>query len=340
MTCLFKPLFYDSNSSQTTTNITHRIPITVNPVTTTTNLNFEIDINTTKSFHETTYTDNQGSDATNRDLALTLKPPVNPTNPGTAGTPGYGCPIGSVNTTKAIYDNSMVRYDINNSPYPDNPNYSYLSVSSRYRADTELYTESYTITDVRFRSKATTDAGNNWVSIKNQNALATVKAGNGYELAIDVRYTNDALVGTYESSIITTSGNKIVTQSGMRIPNARHAANLYKDIYVKTGNTVYSASGINGTVQALVPTDPVVNSDGTTTTYQMRTSVINGISTPERIYTAETAKDDSYQIQIWTPVITGFGHPDKPTTQLCDSLTTTYTVKGSMYDDLQDSIIQ
>lgn len=208
------------------------------------------------------------------------------------------------------------------------------------------YNETYEITDVRFRSKVTDDNAwkydtgySEWESIRTSNSNAAVRAGNGYELEIDVRYSSNALVNPNRSS---ESGRGTASLTGTRQSNSRHKANLYKDIYVRTHDgQVYSATGMFGTEAAFTPTI-VTDQDGLVrVTYKMRTITdANGNSVPYRIYTNETAKDGSYDLRIWTPTITGFGHGDKPTLELCDSHSSTYQVKGSMYDDLQDSIIQ
>lgn len=60
----------------------------------------------------------------------------------------------------------------------------------------------------------------------------------------------------------------------------------------------------------------------------------------KKIYTGENTTDGTYSLKVWTPQITGVGNVQKPSVSLCDEEVVGFEIKGSMYDDLEDSIIQ
>ena len=317
-------------------DITREIQVPVTVITSgSKTLNVGVFANADKKFWEidlATQSNNKGSSNT------VQLPPINP-------NVSKGCSviknINSFTVNHAInnYNGSLVKW----SKFNNSATYSFYKYGNGSKStSTRTYNETYKITSIKFKSKDTTDKGygsNGWVDLTkaSEKDNAIIKAGYGYELAIEVEYKTNAL--SNQPKAYDTRNNS--TSKGTTVTNLSNKANVYKDIYVRTsdGKTL-SATGMYGTVSAFDVTTVTSNENTTVLRYTMKNTTQNGVSTPMKIYTSENAKDGSYGLTVWTPTITGVGNPQKATTNLCDEEGVKYTIKGSMYDDNQDSIIQ
>lgn len=317
-------------------DITREIQVPVEVITSgSKNLNVGVFANADKQFWEidlSTQSNNKGSDST------VQLPPINP-------NVSRGCSVIKNNNNFGVnhsinnYSGSLVKW----SRFDNSATYSFYKYGNGSKSiTTKSYNETYKINSVKFKSKDTADKGygtNGWVDLTkaSEKDKAIIKAGYGYELAIEVEYKTNALAN--QPKAYDTRNNS--TSRGTTVTNLNNKANVYKDIYVRTsdGKTL-SATGMYGTIPAFDVTTVTSNENTTVLRYTMKNTTQNGVSTPVKIYTSENAKDGSYGLTVWTPTITGVGNPQKPSTNLCDEEGVKYTIKGSMYDDNQDSIIQ
>lgn len=314
-------------------DITREIQVPVSVITSgSKNLNVTVKANVDKKFWEIdldTQTNNQKSN-----YAVQL-PPINP-------TVSKGCSVVKNNSSFSVTHASHAFSGTTKTwtKFNGTKSYSFYKFSFVSKSNTtKTYTENYKITSVKFKSKDTVDKGYGWVELTTSDRKnATIKAGYGYELQIDVTYNTDALTNQPKSYHTINS----VSSYGTIFSNLNHKANIYKDIYVKTSDDkILSATGMYGTTSAFDV--QVVQSDSSTTIlrYTMKKTAQNGISTPMKIYTSENRTDGNETLSVWTPTITGVGNPKKPNTSLCDEKKgLTFKIQGSMYDDNQDSIIQ
>lgn len=218
--------------------------------------------------------------------------------------------------------------------------YRYDNDSINQNTNVNSYKETYGITSAKFKSKYTADKklGNNgWVEMKNNSKDAIIKAGYGYELEIEVKYNNN--VFSQQPKVYDNRDNG--SAKGLSVSNLQTPANVYKDIYVKTNDgKILSATGMYGTIRAFDPVIVKEDNNEVIVKYRMRNTQHNGMSTPMKIYTNEnTADGKDYKIKVWTPTITGIGSASGKK-DLCDENNFKYEIRGSMYDDTEDSIVQ
>lgn len=328
--------FTDHVAKGSNKDITHEIKVPVNVITTgSKNLPIQIHTNSDKKFWETdlsTQSNNKGNGN------ATQLPPLNP-------NATKGCSIVKNNNNLTV-SHKLSNYSgnrVNYYNFAGNREYSFYKYNNAVTSNaTKTYNETYQINYVKFKSKDTVDkkhGTNGWVDLtkSSERNLATIKAGYGYELEIEVAYRTNALT----SQPLASQSYGSSTSSGTSVTNQNASANVYKDIYVKTSDGhILSATGMYGTTPAFDVEVVTSNAETTVLKYKMKTTSSNGIASPVKIYTSENAIDGAYALTVWTPTIRGFGNPIKPGTDLCDQENISYSIKGSMYDDNQDSIIQ
>lgn len=328
--------FTDHVAKGSNKDITHEIKIPVTVITSgSKNLPIQIHTNSDKKFWETdlsTQSNNKGGSS------ATQLPPLNPNTT-------RGCSIEKSSNNLTV-SHKLMQYTgnkINYYNFAGNRQYSFYRYNNAVVSSaTNSYNETYQINYVKFKSKDTVDKNygtNGWVDLtkSSEKNLATIKAGYGYELEIEVAYKTNALTSqpTASQSLGST------TSSGTSVTNQNVSANIYKDIYVRTSDgQILSATGMYGTTSAFNVEVVKSNSETTVLKYTMKTTSSNGISSPVKIYTSEDAVDGAYGLTVWTPTVRGFGNPTKTEADLCDQENVSYSIKGSMYDDNEDSIIQ
>lgn len=315
-------------------NITREVKVPVQVIMSgSKKLNIKVHANADKKFWE----NDLSTQANNKGSATAVQlPPYNPTK-------SVGCSLEKTSNTWNV-SHSVRKYsgDIKRYSKFDNSRsyYFYKYGTSSSSTQNKSYEESYKIKSVKFKSKDTVDnkyGTNGWVDLMTtERAKAFVKAGYGYELQIEVEYKTNALSSQPKLSDVRND----YSSRGTSVTKLNTPANIYKDIYVRTndGKTL-SATGMYGSIPAFDVS--VVKSDATTTVlrYTMKNTTQNGVSTPMKIYTNENLKDGKQNLTVWTPTITGAGNVDK-SGNLCSDESLVFSIKGSMYDDNQESIIQ
>ena len=328
--------FTDHVAKGSNPDITHEIQVPVTVITSgSKTLPVQIYTNADKKFWETdlsTQSNNKGSSSATQ---------LAPLNPNTT----RGCSIVKDSNSLTV-SHKLTNYfgnKINYYNFAGNRQYEFYRYNNAVVSSvSKTYNETYQINYVKFKSKDTVDNNygtNGWVDLtkSSEKNLATIKAGYGYELEIEVAYKTNALTSQPTSSQSLGSS----TSSGTSVTNQNVSANIYKDIYVRTSDgQILSATGMYGTTPAFNVEVVTSNSETTVLKYTMKTTSSNGISSPVKVYTSEDAVDGSYGLTVWTPTITGFGNPTKAQVDLCDQENVSYSINGSMYDDNQDSIIQ
>ena len=314
-------------------DITRELQVPVSVITSgSKQLNVSVFTNVDKKFWEkdlATQENNKGKDST------TQLPPLNPNE-------SQGCPVVNNSNTFTVnheinnYNGSTIRW----SKFNNSASYSFYKYGKGNESTLQkTYNETYKINYVKFKSKYTTDkeyGTNGWVDLTkaSEKDKAMIKAGYGYELAIEVEYKNN-IFSTQPKAYDTRNGS---TASGQTANSLSSKANVYKDIYVQTSDKkILSATGMYGTTSAFDMTIVKSDENSTVLRYTMKNT---GNNNTMKIYTSENAKDGTYGLKVWTPVITGVGNPKKGQKELCDQESLSFKIQGSMYDDNQDSIIQ
>ncbi|MDW0076969.1 hypothetical protein RHK41_19860 [Clostridioides difficile] len=324
--------FIDHVKKGSNKNITREIKVPITAITSgSKKLNVNVYANADKHFWENdlnTQANNKGSNYS------TQLPPINPVASG-------GCSIFNTENNWNVahktlnYNGKYIKYK----KFDGSREYDfYRYTNGTSQTKNESYYEEYNIKSVKFKSKYTTDKGYGWVDLTKvaDRKKAKIKAGYGYELDITVEYNTNAL--TAQPKAWDTRNTS--TSKGLSVTNQNMAPNIYKDIYVKTadGKTL-SATGIYGSQKVFDVTVVSTNADKTVLKYKMKKKSKNGVEEPIKIYTGTNTKDGFYSLDVWTPELTGVGST-KSKDKLCDEKNLEFEVKGSMWDDTNDHIVQ
>ena len=334
--------FTDHINKGWTKDIVHELKIPVNKISSgSEKLPIEVMINYDKKKWEediTSQSNNKGN--TN----MTILPPYNPNN---IGTPEQlnGCPTDNKPSNKWNITQKESKYNGVNKTYQNfagNKNFNFYDYNTQQtQKDIEgYYNESLNIDYVNFKSKYTTEKNygkNGWVDLVTQSELARVKAGYGYQLEMQVTYKTDVFDKQAKPFVNKNSGSI----SGTSLSNYQTPANIHNDIYVATKDgKILSATGMYGTIQAFDSTVISHTDSKTVIKYTMKNRKNGSVNEPMKIYIGEDVKDGLQPLTIFTPSLKGVGTTATKENDICSSLTSKFQVKGSMYDDYNDHIVQ
>lgn len=220
--------------------------------------------------------------------------------------------------------------------------------SSTYTEPKEQAKESYKLSSILFKSNYTYkhnfgEQEDGWVDMVNDNENAIVAAGQGFELKVQITYTNNNLVEYLkrvpekDSALFnqTTSMSSKNSKYGPQyanlflgttykkadtgLPNDINilGSNIYEDLYVTMSDnpkSVYSYSGVNDTVQIwdLDKKEELDYKNNTVKiiyTYSMKLSTENGVTSRfqnMKFFTNQLAPDgDDHSITLWTAIFPG-----------------------------------
>lgn len=210
----------------------------------------------------------------------------------------------------------------------------FVGSSLNRNSQTVTHKETYSFTSVQFRSKHT---DNKWVELmdaKTNNVIAdaekkaVVKAGEGFDLIIKTKYTNN-IPQTSPAATYTATASTFVSPA-YRIHNVPEQMSVHLPFKGKDGNPF--SLNIEGKQEGTWNDE--------TQTYEMPLREKFGKET-RKIFIGKNVKNGVYEVRIDTASIAGT--PDKPKevgAYLCDSKRFPLTVVGSNTDDVKSHITQ